>query len=163
MEDRTMRLAEAKNMIRSPGVITVLQRVALWAIVMGALTLPATKTFAQSAGACADSTNATTVYYRDYYRVAASSTTSTMVAFRSQTGLPNLAETQVRLVGDTIVCRNASSAVDAKTLNQNPATPVIVLELGTKRIVIKDVGLSGGRLNFLFNQDFSTLLYRMVF
>jgi hypothetical protein len=86
-----------------------------------------------------------------------------MVAMRSETGLPNLAETQVRLVGDTTVCRTASAAIDAKRLNKYPATPVIVLELGTKRLVIKDVGLSGGRLNFLFNQDFSSLLYRMVF
>src|SRR5260221_11663423 len=100
MEDRTMRLAEAKNMIRSFGVIPGALPVALSTIIMCALALPASKAFAQSAGACADSTNATTVYYRDYYRVAASSTTSAMVAFRNQSGLPNLAETQVRLVGD---------------------------------------------------------------
>jgi hypothetical protein len=158
-----MRLAEAKNMMRSSGVISCPKRGTLSGIIIFALAVSATNTFAQTTGACADSTDATTRYYQDYYRLAVSSVESRMVAFRSQTGLPNLAETQVRLVGDTTVCRTASAAIDAKRLNKYPAAPVIVLELGTKRIVIKDVGLSGGRLNFLFNQDFSSLLYRMVF
>jgi hypothetical protein len=39
-----------------------------------------------------------------------------------------------------------------------PTTPVIVLEIGDRRIVIKDTGLSGRWINMLFSQDFATFL-----
>src|SRR5207253_927558 len=150
-------------LIRSQRLIVTINdvwpwRVALYAIVTCASALTPTDTFAQSTGVCADTTNATTKYYRDYYRLAVSSTASQMVSFRNDTGLPNLTAAQVHLVADTAVCRIASTAFDAKRLNKYPVAPVIVLELGTKRMVIKDVGLTGGRLNFLFTLDFSILL-----
>jgi hypothetical protein len=158
-----MRLAEAKNMMRWLALVSGPRLVALVASVIVALAMSPIDAFAQTTGACADSTNVSTRFYRDYYRIAVSSAESNLVAFRSRTGLPALAETQVRIVGDTTVCRSASAAFDAHLLDRFPANPVIVLELGTKRIVIKDVGLVDKRINFLFNQDFSTLLSSIMF
>lgn len=149
--------------MRFPEFNTRQRRVALYAIVACAFALSPNDIVAQSTGVCADTTNATTKYYRDYYQLAVSSTAPQMVSFRNDTGLPNLSAAQVRLVADTAVCRIASAAFDAKRFNKYPAAPVIVLELGIKRMVIKDVGLTGGRLNFLFTQDFSTLISRMAF
>lgn len=69
----------------------------------------------------------------------------------------------MRFAGDTTACRAASVAIDARRRDKFPETPVLVLELGTARLVIKDVDLPGGMLNYLFNENFSTLLKKMVF
>lgn len=159
-----MCLAEAKDMRNSLGVVVGRRPFAVSAfVIVIALAIGPVGVTAQTTGPCADSTNASTRFYRDYYRIAVSSAESNQVAFRSRTGLPALAETQVRIVGDTTVCRSASAAFDAHVLDKFPANPVVVLELGTKRIVIKDVGLVDKRINFLFNQDFSTLLSSIMF
>jgi hypothetical protein len=62
----------------------------------------------------------------------------------------------VKLVADTTICRQASAAFDARVDGANSSTPVVVLELGTKRVVIKDLGRGGRLLNLLFNSDFTT-------
>jgi hypothetical protein len=84
-----------------------------------------------------------------------SRTDSETVAFRATSGLPTLTASLVRIVGDTTVCRAASVAYDARLAIPYPLRPVIVLELGNKRVVVKDTGRRGDRLNMLFNQDFT--------
>jgi hypothetical protein len=42
-----------------------------------------------------------------------------------------------------------------------PTVPVMVLQLVTKRIVIKDIDWEGPALNILFNQDFTQVLERI--
>jgi hypothetical protein len=164
MEYRTMRLAEKENMTITSFVVSVFARTILGAgLVISVLAVSPMRSFAQTGGACGDSTSSSAILYRDYYRIAVSSTESHMVAFRAQTGLPNLSQTQVRFVGDTTVCRTASIAVDAHRWDKFPQTSVLVLELGTTRLVVKDVNLPAGMLNYLFNQTFSTLLMKMVF
>lgn len=105
-----MCLAEAKDMRNLLGVVSSGRAVVVTAIAIIALAMSPIDTIAQTTGSCADSTNASTLSYRDYYRIAVPSAESSMVAFRSRTGLPTLAENPVRLVGDTTVCRSASAA-----------------------------------------------------
>jgi hypothetical protein len=89
-------------------------------------------------------------------------TDTTVVRFRNQTGLPTLQNSQVRLVGDTAICRIASQAYDATLEVPYPNEPVVVLEMGDKRIVVKDIGFRGGvMMALLFNQTFTTLLQRL--
>jgi hypothetical protein len=114
---------------------------------------------AQVESPCADLTVAQG--YRDYYGVLASKGDSATVQFRARTGLPTLADTQVRIVGDTTVCRHASRAYDATLEIPYPKQPVVVLEMGDKRIVVKDIGFRGGvMLNLLFDETFTTMLNR---
>jgi hypothetical protein len=49
-------------------------------------------------------------------------------------------------------------AFDAQLQTPHPSEPVIVLELGTKRLVVKDLGNATRGLNMLFNAGFTTLL-----
>lgn len=113
---------------------------------------------AQGTGLCTDSTNKRAWGYLHMYSGIVSSTIPEIVADRTSKGLPTLSYSQVKLVTDTAVCRSASLAYDAQLSTQRPTTPVIVLELGTKRVVIKDTGMGGRWLNMLFNQDFTALL-----
>ena len=159
-----MRLAEETSMMHSMPIVRIVQQMILVGAV-ATITVAAhpTHSAAQSGGACADSTTASAKFYRDYYRNAVSSSETHMVRFRADTGIPNISQTQVRFVGDTTACRAASVAIDARRWDKFPEIPVLVLELGTTRLVIKDVDLPGGMLNYLFNQNFSTLLKKMVF
>ena len=118
---------------------------------------------AQTASACADTSGIEAKSYRATYGMNVSSTDTSMVGFRARTGLPTLASNQVILVSDTTVCRAASTAFDAQLLVKHPANPVVVLQLGTKRMVIKDVGMPGGWLNMLFDSTFATLYSRILF
>jgi hypothetical protein len=133
-------------------------------ISVGALTagLIATPVLAQTNGACADTTTTQARGYRNYYGVVVSRTDTAAIRVRNQIGLPSLSNSQVRLVGDTAVCRIASQAYDATLEVPYPTQPVIVLELGTKRVVVKDIGFRGGvMMNLLFDQAYGTLLHRM--
>ena len=116
---------------------------------------------AQSTGACTDSATSQARGYRDYYGVVVSLTDTAAIRWRTQIGLPTLLNSQVRLVSDTAICRIASQAYDATLEVPYPAKPVIVLELGSKRMVIKDIGFRGAMLNLLFDQTFATLLHRV--
>lgn len=108
--------------------------------------------------ACADTTSFRSQFYRDSYAGIASRTDPASVASRAASGVPTVAATSVRLVADTTVCRTASNAFDGHVQQARPTTPVIVLEIGDRRIVIKDTGLSGRWINMLFSQDFATFL-----
>jgi hypothetical protein len=69
--------------------------------------------------------------------------------------LPLLSATQVKLVGDTAVCRAASIAYDAAVNIAPVDKPVLVLDLGTtRRIVVKDIGFVHYWMNVLFDRDF---------
>jgi len=74
-----------------------------------------------------------------------------------------MSPTQVKLVGDTAICRLASVAYDATLQNGRPLSPVIVIELGVKRAVIKDIAIGDYWLNLIFNQNFTTLLNKFGF
>ena|SRR5687767_10371802 len=113
---------------------------------------------AQANGPCMDSTSSTSRNYKSNYEALASLTDPASVARRTRTGIPTLTPSQVRLVADTAVCRAASIAFDAELQTPHPYGPAIVLELGTKRLVVKDLGNATRGLNMLFNAGFTTLL-----
>lgn len=125
--------------------------------------LATTPAHAQTPSICADTASQRSQIYRDNYRLLVSGTDTATVNFRARSGLPTLSPTQVRLVGDTAVCRTASIAYDATVSSPDPLEPMIVLELGSKRIVAKNSGRRGPWLNLLFNQDFTSLLYKIGF
>lgn len=117
---------------------------------------------AQSPSACYDSTSTQVHDIRDKYGVIASRNDSVGTQWRIQLGLPTLSNTQVRIVGDTAVCRTASQSYDVAVAGSYPSQPVIVLELGTLRMVVKDIGLGGGAfLGIIFDQSFANVLKRL--
>ena len=160
---RVMRMAETTNMTQLR-ISESKRPVPRW-IVGSLVTLALTSgsLHAQVSSPCADSSAKLIQTYRDAYASMVSRTDSETVAFRSSSGLPTLAASQVRIIGDTAVCRAASIAYDSRLLNPSPSLPVIVLELGTKRIVIKESGHPGNRLNMLFSQDFTTWITNLSF
>jgi hypothetical protein len=112
---------------------------------------------AQGNGPCVDTASWSSRNYKSNYEAIASLTDPAIVAFRTENGIPTLIPSQVRLVADTTVCRAASTAFDTHVQTPHPLEPVIVLELGTKRLVVKDLG-HGAKPSMLFNVDFTTLL-----
>lgn len=152
-----MRVAEEENMRSRNNEIYGISVGVLAAAVIAVVSSPV-RTNAQTNGACMDSTSAASRFYRNSYGGVASRTDAASAAFRNSSGIPNLSPSQVRLVADTTVCRAASIAYDAQLQVPHPSAPVIVLELGTKRLLIKDIGTGGRWLNMLFNQDFTVLL-----
>jgi hypothetical protein len=61
-------------------------------------------------------------------------------------------------VTDTVACRAASVAYDAQLMDKHPTEPVVLLELGTKRLVVKKADDGGRFLNMLFDQTLGVLL-----
>lgn len=116
---------------------------------------------AQGTGVCTDSTNHRAWGYMHMYAGIVSSTVPAVVANRTAEGLPTLSYAQVKLVTDTAACRRASIAYDAQLEKKRPDAQVIVVDLGTKRMVIKDTGMHGRWLNMLFDQNYTSLL-RMI-
>lgn len=127
------------------------------ALILGS-TLASSQAMAQGLGVCTDSTNQRGWFYKHKYAAYVSSTIPKIVADRNAAGLPALSYSQVQLVTDSATCRSASSAFDAQLTTKRPTVPVIVLALGTRRVVIKDTGSHGPWMNMIFNQDFSVLL-----
>jgi hypothetical protein len=117
-----------------------------------------TAAMAQANGPCKDSTSSASRNYKGNYEALVSLTDPASVERRNRTGIPTLTPSQVRLVADTTICRAASVAYDAQLLTQRPSEPVIVLELGTKRLVVKDLGNGARGLNMMFNTGFTALL-----
>lgn len=111
---------------------------------------------AQSNGPCMDSTSSISRFYRNSYEGIATRSDANSLAWRTSQGIPTLTASQVKLVADTTACRAASTAFDSRVDGASAAMPVVVIELGTKRIVIKDLGRGGRLLNLLFNSDFTT-------
>ena len=77
---------------------------------------------------------------------------------RSRFSLPALSESQVSIVSDTTACRTASLAYDAAVSGTPINLPVVVLALGTKRLVIKEYRLGEWWLAILFTQDYATVV-----
>jgi hypothetical protein len=98
---------------------------------------------AQGTGVCTDSTNHRAWGYMHMYAGIVSSTVPAVIANRTAEGLPTLSYAQVKLVTDTVACRRASIAYDAQLETKRPNAQVIVIDLGTKRVVIKDTGMHG--------------------
>ena len=111
---------------------------------------------AQPVSPCWDTTSVKAQRYKQGYAVKVSNTDSASVRERTNLMLPFLSAAQVKLVGDTVVCRAASVAYDA-AVNIDPVDkPVIVLDLGpTRRIVVKDIGFVHYWSNVLFDRDFT--------
>lgn len=109
-------------------------------------------------GPCVDTASSSSRNYKSNYEALVALTDSASVARRNRTGIPTLAPSQVRLIADTTVCRAASVAFDAELQTQRPSEPVIVLELGTKRLVVKELGNGARALNMMFDTGFTTLL-----
>lgn len=157
MEVWPLRVAEEENMrSRINGTYGV--SVAVFAAAVIGVASSPVRTSAQTNGACMDSTSSASQFYRNSYEGVASRTDAASVAFRTSSGIPTLSPSQVRLVADTTVCRAASIAYDAQLQVPHPSEPVIVIELGTKRLVTKNFGTGGRWLNMLFNEDFTVLL-----
>jgi hypothetical protein len=132
-------------------------------IFMAATTFISLPLRAQVTGACFDSTTLRAKVYRDAYQNMVSRTDGAGAQERTRLGIPAIPASQVKLVGDTAVCRVASAAYDATLQTGRPLEPVIVLELGDKRAVIKDIGIGDHWLNLIFNQDFTSLLSKFGF
>lgn len=79
---------------------------------------------------------------------------------RTRLNLPALAANQVTIVSDTTECRAASLAYDAAVAHRTIGKPVVVLALGTQRLVVKDYPFGEWLLAVLFNQSFTTMIKR---
>src|SRR5688572_4048615 len=133
--------------------------IAVFGIIQGADSPPAL--YAQGTSACADSTSDMKMY-RDGYADMVSNPDTAAARQRTNLGLPTLKANQVVIVADSAVCRAASVAYDNHLGVSRPTVPVIVLQLASKRVVIKDSGReinnTGGSINILFNQDFTKVI-----
>jgi hypothetical protein len=154
------------RMAQAIGLGTMRKRIASLSVRCVALAIPmlmgsVTVADGQSSAPCFDSTTTRVQNYKSGYANMVSNPDTAFSRQRTNLGLPLLAANQVRIVGDTATCRVASSAYDS-ALGRSPSTvPVVVLELGTRRVVVKDIGMRGAWMNLLFNQDFSTLLQKI--
>ena len=93
--------------------------------------------------------------YRDGYGSMVSRTDPGSIAQRTNLGLPNIADSQVTVVSDTTTCRIASAAYDAALAASAASEPPLVLLLGTQYVVVKRLKYVRGRVNVLFNQNFT--------
>jgi hypothetical protein len=120
---------------------------------------PSRTAYAQSFNPCVDSTDLRIRSYRDWYNLQTSDADTAIVRERTQLMLPTLSANQVSIVADTTACRAASIAYDAELGLSQPNVPAMVLQLGTKRIVIKADGPTPYiPVNILFNQDFTQVI-----
>ena len=115
---------------------------------------------AQGFGPCVNpsSTDATDLKHRVELLVSLSDSISANQ--RTRLSLPSLAANQVTIVSDTTVCRAASLAYDAAVAHRTIDKPVVVLALGTQRLVVKDYPFGEWLLAVLFNQTFTTMIKR---
>jgi hypothetical protein len=127
-------------------------------IVGSVVALPAKMAAAQAGGPCVDSASVASRGLKSVYEALVSLSDPESVALRNQTGIPTLTPSQVKLVADTTVCRAASIAYDARLQAKRPAEPVIVIELGTKHVVMKQAENGGRSLDMLFSAGFTTVL-----
>jgi hypothetical protein len=152
-------MAEAKS-------IGVTKNLAVWLVRLitgvGLTLVLASSLGAQTTSACFDSTSKRAQSYKHGYSLMVSRSDTASARQRTNLLLPSLTASQVKLVGDTAVCRLASAAYDSAASVFFPDRPVIVLELGsTRRIVIKDIGFRSAWLNLLFDNTFTSMLSRI--
>jgi hypothetical protein len=142
-----------KSTIRTFKVCLVL------AVALVGASLPAA---AQTSSACFDSTSTLARGIRNKYGVIVSRNDSVGTMWRTKLGLPPLSNGQVHIVGDTAICRIASQAYDGALQESHPSEPVIVLELGTVRMVVKNIVITTeSMLGILFDQGFTSVLRRI--
>jgi hypothetical protein len=135
---------------------------ALVLVVAVGLRNPSGTANAQSVNPCVDSTDQRIRNYRDGYNILASDADTAIARRRSDLMLPTLSANQVLIVADTTACRAASIAYDAELGRSKPDVPAMVLQLATKRIVIKDDGTNPDiPVNILFNQDFTQVINKI--
>lgn len=129
------------------------------ALVASILTAPVSLV-AQATGPCVDPTSRRALDLRHIVGVMVSQADSVAANERARFSLPQVAENQVTIVSDTTVCRTASTAYDAAASTTPIDKPVVVLAVGTQRLVVKDYRFGEWLLAVLFNQDFTTVVKR---
>lgn len=153
-------MAETKVLNGGTALFHVPAGIALRFMICLVLLFPAAA-MAQGISACFDSTSSRAKNYRYAYSQMVSDPDTAAARQRTNLGLPLLTASQVRIVGDTTLCRRASVAYDSAAALLFPDRPVILLELGpTRRIVIKDIGAPLW-LNLLFDATL-TLLFENI-
>jgi hypothetical protein len=115
---------------------------------------------AQGASPCVDPTSTLATDLRHGVGVRVSQPDTISANERTRLGLPFLAENQVTIVSDTTVCRTASLAYDAAAAHRTIDKPVVVLALGTRRLVIKDYRFGEWLLAILFDQNYTTMVMK---
>jgi len=153
--DRRTRFAEFRLALPSPRTRAVLS-------LLVSLAAPS-PVEAQTSSACVSATDTYAKVYRDGYAGMVSRTDAGSVTQRTKLSLPTLQPSQVLIVTDTTTCRTASNAFDSATGISAAAEAPIVLQLGTQWIVIKRLKYRGGRVNILFDQNFSTAQKKIWF
>src|SRR5690349_12276153 len=96
-----------------------------------------TKMGAQSGSACVDPTSTYSHDLKINVATMVSLSDTASANERARFGLPALTANQVSIVSDTTACRAASVAYDAAVSATPIDLPVVVLTLGTKRLVVK--------------------------
>lgn len=118
------------------------------------------KLSAQGGNPCVDPSSQRAQDLRHIVGVMVSQSDTIAANERTRFSLPLLAESQVTIVSDTTVCRAASTAYDAKASTTPINKPVVVLSLGSQRLVIKDYRFGEWLLAILFNSNFTTMITR---
>jgi hypothetical protein len=128
--------------------------------VIVAFVTPRIDLLAQTTSPCVDPASRLALDLRHGVGVLVSLADTVHANQRTKFSLPLLAENQVTIVSDTTVCRTASLAYDAAVAHRTIDEPVVVLALGTQRLVIKDYPFGEWLLAILFNQNFTTMITR---
>lgn len=137
-----------------------------WAIgcrilsVVALLLAPRATTLAQGSGQCVDPSSTFALDLRHQVGVLVSLSDTVAANQRARLGLPALAENQVTIVTDSAACGIASSAYDNAVSGVAIDKPVVILALGTQRLVIKDYRLGEWTLAILFDQTYTTMIKR---
>lgn len=124
------------------------------------LLAPRAATLAQGSGQCVDPSSRFALDLRHQVGVIVSLSDTISANERARLNLPALAENQVTIVTDSATCGIASSAYDAAASTEPINRPVLVLALGTQRLVIKDYRFGEWTLAILFDQTYTTMVKR---
>ena len=115
---------------------------------------------AQAGSPCVDPSSQRALDLKHLVGVMVSQSDTVAANERARFSLPLLAASQVTMVTDTTVCRAASNAYDGVASMEPVDKPVVVLALGTQRLVIKDYRFGEWLLAILFNSNFTTMITR---
>lgn len=127
---------------------------------LGILLAPGAATLAQTSSPCVDASSPLAIDLRHRVGVLVSLSDTISTNQRASLSLPALADNQVTIVTDTAVCRTASLAYDSVGSTVPINKPVVVLALGTQRLVIKEYHFGEWLLAILFNQTYTTMVKR---
>ncbi|MDP9177908.1 MAG: hypothetical protein M3O61_09535 [Gemmatimonadota bacterium] len=115
---------------------------------------------AQAASPCVDPSSGRAQALKHRVGVLVSQSDTVSANERTRFSLPLVAANQVTIISDTTVCRTASLAYDAAASTVPIDRPVVVLALGTQRLVIKDYRFGEWLLAVLFNQTYTVMVKR---